>query len=219
MALAALLLLSAIPLQAAQQVPTTEEQKTLYTVGLIVAKQLVTFNFTPEELAWVQAGITDAITTVKPVVDIAHYNDNVQELYKTRRKIQGDKQSIGSKEFLEKAASVKGAVKSDSGVVYLSLKEGSGAVPKAKDMVKVHYRGTLMDGREFDSSYKRNKPLDFRLDGVINCWTEGLQKMKVGGKAKLVCPPDTAYGDNGAGDLIPPGATLAFEVELLEVVK
>jgi FKBP-type peptidyl-prolyl cis-trans isomerase FkpA len=101
--------------------------------------------------------------------------------------------------------------------VYLSLKEGEGKNPGTTDTVKANYRGTLPDGKEFDSSYKRGKPFDFRLDGVIKCWTEGIKMMKPGGKAKLVCPPNIAYGDAGAGELILPGATLVFEVELLEI--
>ncbi|MDE2400244.1 MAG: FKBP-type peptidyl-prolyl cis-trans isomerase [Burkholderiales bacterium] len=116
-----------------------------------------------------------------------------------------------------KAAKEKGAVVTPSGLVYLSLKEGTGASPVATDMVKVHYRGTLPDGKEFDSSYKRNEPANFPLNRVIPCWTEGLQRMKVGGKAKLTCPPSIAYGERGAGDAIPPNATLHFEVELLGI--
>lgn len=116
-----------------------------------------------------------------------------------------------------KAAKEPGAVKTASGLVFVSLKEGTGASPKASDTVKVHYRGTLPDGKEFDSSYSRNEPISFPLSGVIPCWTEGVQKIKVGGKAKLVCPPAIAYGDRGAGGVIPPGATLVFEVELLGV--
>jgi FKBP-type peptidyl-prolyl cis-trans isomerase FkpA len=211
-------LLLALP-AFAQQAPETEEQKTLYAIGLIVARQLGVFNLTPGELDWVKAGLTDAATGGRPAVDVAAYNEKVQELAKARRKVQGDRQAAAGKEFLAKAATEKGAVKSDSGMVYISIKEGTGKAPQAADTVKVHYRGTLTDGKEFDSSYKRNKPIDFRLDGVIKCWTEGLQKMKPGGKAKLVCPPALAYGDNGAGDTILPGATLVFEVELLEVVK
>jgi len=203
----------------AQQAPATEEQKTLYAVGLIVARQLGVFNLTPGELDWVKAGLTDAIAGGKPAVEITAYNDKVQELAKSRRKAQGDHQASAGKEFLARAAAEKGAVKSDSGLIFLPLKEGAGTPPQATDMVKVHYRGTLPDGKEFDSSYKRNKPIDFRLDGVIKCWTEGLQKMKPGGKARLICPPEIAYGDNGAGDMILPGATLVFEVELIEVVK
>lgn len=109
------------------------------------------------------------------------------------------------------------AVTTKSGLVYQSLKEGTGASPAATDVVKVHYRGTFPDGREFDSSYKRGEPTEFPLNRVIPCWTEGVQKMKPGGKAKLTCPPAIAYGERGAGGVIPPNATLLFEVELLGI--
>ncbi|MDA8453283.1 FKBP-type peptidyl-prolyl cis-trans isomerase [Acidovorax sp. GBBC 3334] len=109
------------------------------------------------------------------------------------------------------------AVTTSSGLVYESLKEGSGESPKATDTVKVHYRGTLADGKEFDSSYKRGEPTEFPLNRVIPCWTEGVQRMKPGGKAKLTCPPSIAYGAAGAGGVIPPNATLQFEVELVSV--
>ena len=115
------------------------------------------------------------------------------------------------------AAQEAGAVVTASGLVYRSLREGTGASPQATDRVKVHYRGTLPDGKEFDSSYQRNEAIEFRLNGVIKCWTEGVQKMKVGGKAKLTCPPAIAYGERGAGGVIPPNATLIFEVELLGI--
>ncbi|MBC7699997.1 FKBP-type peptidyl-prolyl cis-trans isomerase [Aquabacterium sp.] len=118
---------------------------------------------------------------------------------------------------IAKAAKEKGAVVTPSGLVYLSLKDGTGASPSATDTVKVHYRGTLPDGKEFDSSYKRNAPAEFPLNRVIPCWTEGVQRMKIGGKAKLTCPSAIAYGERGAGDLIPPNATLLFEVELLSI--
>lgn len=106
-----------------------------------------------------------------------------------------------------------------SGVKVLTTVVGKGESPKATDTVKVHYRGTLADGKEFDSSYKRNAPASFPLNRVIPCWTEGLQKMKVGGKATLTCPASTAYGDRGAGNAVPPGAVLTFEVELLAIEK
>lgn len=102
-----------------------------------------------------------------------------------------------------------------SGLVYESLKEGRGDAPKATDTVKVHYKGTFLDGKEFDSSYKRGEPTEFPLNRVIPCWTEGVQRMKPGGKAKLTCPPAIAYGERGAGGVIPPNATLNFEIELL----
>jgi FKBP-type peptidyl-prolyl cis-trans isomerase FkpA len=118
---------------------------------------------------------------------------------------------------INKAAKEKGAVKTASGMVYLSLKDGKGKSPTAASTVEVNYRGTLTNGKEFDSSYKRNQSIIFSLAGVIPCWTEGVQKMKVGGKAKLVCPPELAYGASGAGSAVPPNATLIFEVELLNI--
>ena len=117
------------------------------------------------------------------------------------------------------AAKESAATVTPSGLVYRSLKDGTGAQPAPSDTVRVHYRGTLANGTEFDSSYKRNAPAQFPLSGVIPCWTEGVQRMKVGGKAKLTCPPSIAYGERGAGGVIPPNATLQFEVELLEIAK
>lgn len=110
-------------------------------------------------------------------------------------------------------------VVTDSGMVFQSLEQGEGVVPGPRDRVRVHYRGTFSDGREFDSSYARGKPIDFGLDQVIACWTEGLQRMRVGSKARLICPPEIAYGRRGAGRVIPPDATLMFEVELLDVLR
>lgn len=215
---AILSLLIAIPSFAVEG-PKNEDEKTLYAIGLTVARSLSVFNLSPAELEHVKQGITDAVEGKKPAVDLADYAGKVQELARARRKAQGEKAAAAGKEFLEKAAGEKGAVKTDSGMVYQSLKDGSGASPTATDTVKVNYRGTLVDGKEFDSSYKRGTPAEFRLDGVIKCWTEGLQKMKEGGKARFVCPSTLAYGDAGAGELILPGSTLNFEVELLEIKK
>ena len=117
----------------------------------------------------------------------------------------------------ETAAKEPGAVVTASGLVYRSLTEGTGPSPAATDRVRVHYRGTFLDGKEFDSSYKHGQPAEFPLNQVIPCWTEGVQRMKVGGKAKLTCPAAIAYGARGAGGVIPPNATLQFEVELLGI--
>jgi len=106
-----------------------------------------------------------------------------------------------------------------TGLSFQSIKDGSGPSPSATDTVRVHYKGTFMDGQEFDSSYQRGRPAEFALNRVIKCWTEGVQLMKVGGKASLVCPPAIAYGERGAGGVIPPNATLKFEIELLDVSR
>jgi FKBP-type peptidyl-prolyl cis-trans isomerase FkpA len=200
----------------AADLPKTDQQKTLYAVGLAVSKSLSVFDLTPAELEIVKLGLNDAVAGKKPEVELNDYNVKIQELARSRRKAAGEKQVGAGKDFLEKAAKEKGAVKTESGMVYIPHTEGKGESPKATDIVKVNYRGTLIDGKEFDSSFKRGKPLEFKLDNVIKCWIEGLQKMKPGGKAKLVCPANLAYGENGAGELILPNATLAFEVELLE---
>ncbi|MCG3189975.1 MAG: putative FKBP-type peptidyl-prolyl cis-trans isomerase [Burkholderiaceae bacterium] len=120
-------------------------------------------------------------------------------------------------DFAAKAAREPGAVVTPSGLVFRSLKEGNGPQPQSSDKVRVNYRGTFADGKEFDSSYARGQPAEFPLDRVIKCWTEGVQRIKVGGKARLTCPPTIAYGERGAGGVIPPNATLQFEVELLGI--
>lgn len=114
-------------------------------------------------------------------------------------------------------ATVGSVVTTSSGLQFKLLRAGQGASPAASDVVKVHYRGTLADGKEFDSSYSRGAPAEFPLNRVIKCWTEGVQKMQVGAKAQLTCPPAIAYGERGAGGVIPPNATLSFEVELLGI--
>jgi FKBP-type peptidyl-prolyl cis-trans isomerase len=196
-----------------------EDMETFYAIGLTISRQLSDFNLTPGELMLVKQGLTHAATGKGPDGDLGAYTEKINELARERRKALGLKLTGMNKEFLEKTAKEKGAIKTDSGLVYLSLKDGSGAGPGPTDTVKVNYRGTLPDGKEFDSSYKRGEPVELKMDGVIKCWNEGLQKMKPGGKAELVCPPEIAYGEAGAGSLILPYATLVFEVELLEVKK
>lgn len=125
--------------------------------------------------------------------------------------------SSSADDYLEKAAKEPGAVKTSSGLIYRELRPGTGPSPTANDTVKVNYRGTLTDGTEFDSSYKRNEPISFALNQVIPCWTEGVQKMKVGGKSQLVCPASIAYQEQGSPPAIPGGATIIFEIELLGI--
>ncbi len=198
--------------------PQTDEQKTFYALGLSLGRQIQLFDMTPEELAYVKAGLDAQVLGKEPAVDIQTFGPKLSELARTRSTARATKEKEKSKAFLEQAAKEQGAEKTESGLIYKSLQEGTGAQPGPTDMVKVNYRGTLPDGKEFDSSYKRNEPAQFPLNGVIRCWTEGVQKMKVGGKAKLVCPSDLAYGDRGTPG-IPGGSALVFEVELLEVQK
>jgi FKBP-type peptidyl-prolyl cis-trans isomerase FkpA len=202
---------------AAGEKPLTDDQKTLYAIGMIAARQLSVFTFSPAELEIVSQGMSDVVAGNKPQVEYDAYQDKIQELARARRKAQGETLSGVNREFLERAAKEKGAVKSTTGLIFLSLKEGTGAIPKTTDTISVNYRGLLSDGKEFESSFRRGRPSEFKLDNVIKCWAEGVPKMKVGGKARLYCPAALAYGDNGAGDLVLPGAALEFEIELLEI--
>jgi FKBP-type peptidyl-prolyl cis-trans isomerase FkpA len=194
-----------------------EDLETFYAIGLTISRQLTDFNLTLGELELVKLGLTHSATGKGPDVDLGTYTEKINEMARARRKVLGQKLASKNKDFLEKTAKEKGAQKTGSGLVYLPLKDGSGVSPKPTDTVKVNYRGTFPDGKEFDSSYKRGEPFEFKMDGVIKCWNEALQKMKPGGKAELVCPPEIAYGESGAGNIILPYATLVFEIELLEV--
>jgi FKBP-type peptidyl-prolyl cis-trans isomerase FkpA len=213
------LVLTTSTIFAADPESMNEEQKTLYAIGASVTRSLGVFDLSQLDFDLVVQGMKDAQSGKKSSVDLTAYTGKIQELAKARRKALGEKQAAAGVEFLEKASREPGAVKTASGMVFKPITEGKGDSPKSSDVVRVHYRGTLIDGKEFDSSYKRGKSLEFKLDNVIKCWIEGVQMMKPGGKAKMVCPPQLAYGDKGAGEMILPGATLAFEVELLDFQK
>jgi FKBP-type peptidyl-prolyl cis-trans isomerase FkpA len=196
--------------------PMTDEQKTIYALGLSIYKSIATFDLSPSEVDILKRAMTDAAAG-KPAIELSEWGPKIDPLAKSRGARVAERTKIASKAYLDKAGAEPGAVKEPSGLIYKEKLAGSGATPKASDTVKVHYRGTLVDGTEFDSSYKRNEPAKFQLNAVIPCWTEGVQKMKVGGKAVLVCPSSIAYGDSGRPPVIPGGATLIFEIELLEV--
>lgn len=195
----------------------TDDEKTVYALGLSIYKSLAQFDLSPSEIAILQRALADAASG-KPAVDLNTWGPKIRTLAQTRAARDLEREKAASQAYIEKAAAQPGAIKSDSGLVYRELRPGSGPSPAATDAVKVNYRGTLVNGTEFDSSYNRNEPAQFALGGVIPCWTEGLQKMRVGAKAELVCPSSLAYGDGGRPS-IPGGAALIFEIELLEIVS
>ncbi|MEB2285065.1 MAG: peptidylprolyl isomerase [Polyangiaceae bacterium UTPRO1] len=212
-----------VPAFAADPELKTDDDKGFYALGFNLSQQLTMLNLTPEEFAVVKAGFEDGALKKTPRADVKENFAKIQQ--KLRDRISANAAAVAAAEkkagheYLEKAAKENGAVKTASGMVYQEEKAGTGEQPKATDKVKVHYTGALIDGTVFDSSVQRNQPATFPLNGVIKCWTEGVQMMKVGGKAKLICPAEIAYGDQGRPPQIKPGATLVFDVELLEIMK
>ena len=208
----------ATPLLAASPDPVNDDQKTLYALGLAISQSLGTFALSETELDMVKHGITDGVLKRPQKVDLQTFGPKIQQLQQSRLAVAAESEKKAGAAFTTKAASEKGATKTESGIVITTIKPGTGATPKATDTVKVHYHGTLTDGTVFDSSIKRGEPATFPLNKVIKCWTEGVQQIKVGGKSRLVCPSNLAYGDAGSPPVIKPGATLVFEVELLDIV-
>jgi FKBP-type peptidyl-prolyl cis-trans isomerase FkpA len=195
----------------------TAEDKELYALGYSFGKNIQVFDLTKAEQEIIRRALNEGMNDQKPLIALENYGPKLNELANARRSKAAEKKAKREKPYLDAAAKEKGAQVLPSGVVYVPEKEGTGPAPKPSDIVKVNYRGKLTSGTEFDSSFKRNQPLEFQLDKVIPCWTEGVQKMKVGGKARLVCPAKSGYGDKGqptAG--ITGGSVLDFEVELLD---
>jgi FKBP-type peptidyl-prolyl cis-trans isomerase FkpA/FKBP-type peptidyl-prolyl cis-trans isomerase FklB len=197
----------------------SEDEKNLYALGVLMARGVKPYGLTAKEIEIVTRGLTDSVLDRDLEVDGASLQKRAQTFMQERQKGMAAAEKEASAEFLEKAASAEGAVKTESGLIITEIEAGDGDSPEATDTVKVHYHGTLRDGTVFDSSVDRGSPATFPLNRVIPCWTEGVQKMKVGGKSKLVCPSNIAYGDRGSPPRIKPGAALIFEVELLEIVK
>jgi FKBP-type peptidyl-prolyl cis-trans isomerase FkpA len=197
----------------------TDDQKALYAIGVAVSQSLKDLSLTEPELEIIKSGMTDGVLSRPLKLDPKTVAPKVQQMVQARAAVIAEKEKKLGAAYLTKAAAEPGAKKTASGAIVTTIKEGKGPSPKATDSVKVHYQGTLVDGTVFDSSIQRGQPVTFPLSNVIKCWTEGVQEIKVGGKSRLVCPANIAYGDRGSPPTIKPGATLVFEVELLEIVK
>jgi FKBP-type peptidyl-prolyl cis-trans isomerase FklB len=221
------ILILASSLLYAEDAPSleTQQQKESYSigyqVGLSIKKDNVEVDF--DKLA---RGLQDAITDQKPLLSAEEMRDLIVALREKAREEQKQKileisarNAEESKKFLTENRDKDGIKTTESGLQYRILQEGDGVTPKEDDTVTVHYRGTFIDGEEFDSSYARDKPQTFQANGVIKGWTEALQMMKVGSKWKIFVPPSLAYGRGGAGQMIPPNKLLIFEIELLSVEK
>jgi FKBP-type peptidyl-prolyl cis-trans isomerase FkpA len=221
LALAAAFSLAAFALPAAgQKAPSTDDQKTIYALGIGLARNLEPFHLKPDELEYLFAGMRDQIAGKQPQVALDEYGPKIRTLAESRTATASAAEKAAGADFLAKEAAAPGATKTASGLIKRVITPGTGAQPSADDSVKVSYEGKLRDGTVFDSTAKHGgQPAVMPLGRVIPCWTEALQTMKVGEKAHITCPPDLAYGDHGAPPLIPPGATLAFDVQLIEIVK
>jgi FKBP-type peptidyl-prolyl cis-trans isomerase len=199
-----------------------DESKTLYGVGLAIARSLETFSLTPAELDQVLKGVRDGVAGKPKMTLDQQVQASISELARARAPKSAEKAAKREKDagapYLARMAKEAGAKKTASGAIVLTQREGTGASPAATDKVKVNYTGTLVSGTVFDSSVGRG-PAEFPLNQVVKCWTEALQLMKVGGKAKVVCPAEIAYGEKGSPPVIPGNAVLTFEVELLDIVK
>jgi FKBP-type peptidyl-prolyl cis-trans isomerase len=197
----------------------TEDDKTIYAMGVNLARNVDHLPLSKAEKQILQAGFADGIEKRDPQVDTVRYGRRVESLFARRNAEAAKGEREAADAFLAEAAAAEGAVRSDSGLVMVVLRPGEGSSPGPTDRVKVHYHGTLRDGTVFDSSVVRGEPAVFPLNRVVPCWTEALQKMKIGEKSRITCPPEIAYGDRGAPPLIKPGAALTFEVELLEILE
>lgn len=198
--------------------PANDDDKALYALGVLISRNLETFSLSPAELKMVQLGMTDGVNH-HPVLEADAYQPQIQTLQKNRLGVIDEKQKAAGQAYLDKAAALPGAQKTASGMVYISLTQGKGATPSKDDRVSVQYEGKLVDGTVFDASARHGgQPVQLNVGSIIPCWTEALQLMKVGGKARLVCPSNLAYGDRGSPPVIMPGATLDFTVELVDIV-
>lgn len=194
-----------------------DNDRTVYALGLVLSRNIADLELSPDEIEIVKRALSDAASG-NPAVELNIWGPKIAELARARAAIAAESRDAAGAAFLNQAAARAGAQRTDSGIVYHELTAGSGTSPAASDTVRVNYRGTLIDGTEFDTSYTRNEPAEFSLGQVIPCWTEGMQKIRVGGKAELICPANLAYGPTSQPG-IPANSTLIFEIELLAIVN
>ncbi len=211
-----LLVAGAAVLAFSAQAADTEDEKVFYYLGTVISSNLDVLNLSEQEKAQVVAGFSEGLAGIAEELDNQVYSERVQTLTQQRMIEAAEREQAVSQAYLAEKAAEEGAVQTESGLVYREIKAGDGEQPLATSTVTAHYHGTLRDGSVFDSSVDRGEPLTIGLGQVIPCWTEGIAKMKVGGKAQITCPPETAYGPRGQG-AIPPNAALTFDVELLAV--
>ena len=199
--------------------PPPDDGPTLYTLGQLISRTLERFTLTPEELAVVQQGLEDGVLGRPSKVDLAAEAPKLHALQAARSQALADREKQAGSAVIASAAAAPGTVRLATGVLLQPLQPGDGPAPTVTDHVRVHYEGTLPDGTVFDSSRARGEPATFAVRGVIACWTEALQAMRVGGRSRVVCPPELAYGERGAPPAIKPHATLVFDIELLAIVR
>lgn|GEM_PF-45740 len=216
--LATLLWLEPTAASAGAPEPKTDEQKIFYSMGLTISRSIESFGLNESDLELVKSGISDGVLKTPPKVDLQIYGPKIHELQQTRASTVAEGEKKLGAAFLTKASLEPGSKKTESGALLTTIKEGKGAFPKRVDTVKVHYHGTLIDGTVFDSTLKQKAPATLIVSEMSKCWTEGILQMKAGGKSRLICPSNLAYRDKGLAPLIKPGATLVFDIDLVEVV-
>jgi FKBP-type peptidyl-prolyl cis-trans isomerase FkpA len=212
-----------VPLMACQRdnapvTPKTEEQKLLYALGVDMGRSQAVLQLTPTELEHVFQGMREQALREKRAMELK-ISDELSELAQRRMEQQAAREKEKARPFLEQATREPGVVKTESGLLFRSLAEGTGPSPSKTDRVKVHLRALRVDGGEFENTYQRNQPLEFQVDRFLPCLTEAVQRMKSGGKARLVCPSELAFGDVGLEGAIAGGAPVVFELELLEAAS
>jgi len=198
----------------------TTDPKTFYALGFYTGQNLSVFELTVDEMSQVLKGLKDGAANKKSAVEMDRARlRQISALAQERMAKRAEKEKAAGEKFIEKMLKEPGAKKLENGVVYIEKSAGTGKQPTATDKVQVHYTGTLTNGKVFDSSVERKEPATFGLGYVIPCWTEAVSQMKEGGKARVVCPSETAYGEQGQPPVIAPGATLVFDIELLKVME